>query len=486
MKKTLSVLLTLCLVAALCVPALASGEMPSGDMGGASMGPASLTWSESAAISREKADVYIAEGSEELQGMTIYSADDDYTAVFAEGGTLSISDFTILTTGREAQSPNTTMHFADANFYGTGAAVLAGSGAELEVLDSVIVTAGEGANLVFCYGGEITVTNTVLLAFGNENAHGVDAVQGGIIHGENIEVYTSGINSGAAATDTGGGTIDLKDSCLGTAMSPGVYIDGDGAAILEDVTIKVGFDREGNPVDQAYMVKDGADGIADETKDNTAEGLVLTGNAVITADDCDVIAPYGVKFHSQSATTQVGILTMTGGSIESSRYDVLYVTGANGSGVLEGVSCTVAQGRYLIRVCNLVPANLNEPGVGAKICAGTGEFTLKNGVYEGDVWALNAEEEEDWGAQLDDASRYDNSLKLTLDAADWSGAAIHVTELTLCGNSVWQVTGQSDVAELIVEAGSCVELPGGCSVTVGGETVRELTEGSYTDIVIVF
>lgn len=483
MKKMRILSMFLVLMMLMSVSAFASGEA-SGDMGGASMGPASLTWEQSADLSRESAVLWQEEGKSEYSDDIILSDADDFTAVFAEGGEMAIEDYTIVTTGREAQSPNTTMHFANANFYGTAAAVLAGVGAELSMEDCSVVTTGEGANGIFTYGGEVYLKDMYVACFGNENAHGVDAVQDGAIYGENIWVYTSGINSGVAATDTGGGLIDLKDSVLISAMAPGAYMDGDGVAVLENVTVMVGFDKQGEPVTEMYMSNSGMDGIAEETKENTAEGLVHTGNAVITAVNTDVTAPYGVKFHSQSSTSQVGVLTMTGGSITSTAFDVIYVTGANGSGVLDNVACTVAEGRYLIRVCNLVPANLEEPGVGAKICAGTGDFTLKNGEYAGDVWALNAAEEAEWGAQLEGANRYDNSLKLTVEDAAWTGAAIHVNELTLEKGAVWTVSGDSDAALLTVAAGAEVIVPAGGSITVDGEAVAALGEGSYTNVVI--
>lgn len=458
----------------------------SGEAGGASGGPASLTWEQSAALSRESAVLWQdADESEYSDGMILSEA-DDFTAIFAEGGKMTVADYTIATTGREAQSPNTTMHFADANFYGTAAAVLAGVGAQLNMTDCAVVTTGEGANGIFTYGGDVYLENVRVACFGNENAHGVDAVQNGAIYGENIWVYTSGINSGVAATDTGGGLIDLTDSTLLSAMAPGVYMDGDGVAVLERMTVTVGVDKQGAAVTEMFMTNDGADGVQDTMKENTAEGLVLTGNAVITATDTDVTAPYGVKFHSQSATSQVGVLTMTGGSIRSTAYDVLYVTGANGSAVLDGVRCEAAEGRWLIRVCNLVPANLAEPSVGAKICAGTGDFTLKGGEYTGDVWALNTAEEEIWGAQLDDAVRYDNSLKLTVADAVWNGAAIHADELTLADGAVWNVSGASDVARVVVADGAEVILPAGCNATVNGEALSALGAGVWENVVIEF
>lgn len=458
----------------------------SGEAGGASAGPASLTWEQSAALSREAAVIWQADGQSEYSDDIILSDADDFTAIFAEGGGMTVTGYTIATTGREAQSPNTTMHFADANFYGTAAAVLAGVGAELSMMDSSVITTGEGANGVFTYGGDVYLKNVYVACFGNENAHGIDAVQNGTIRGENVWVYTSGINSGVAVTDTGGGLIDLTDSTLVSAMAPGVYMDGDGVAELRDVTVMVGFDKQGGAVTEMYQTNSGEDGIQDKTRENTAEGLVLTGNAVITASDTDVTAPYGVKFHSQSATAQIGVLTMTGGSIRSTAYDVLYVTGANGSGVLDDVDCEAAEGRWLIRVCNLVPANLEEPGVGAKICAGTGDFTLKNGKYTGDVWALNEAEEAEWGAQLDDAVRYDNTLCLTVSAAEWTGAGIHVDELTLVDGAVWNVSGASDVARLTVSGDAEIVLPEGCRVSVNGNTVSALDAGMYENVVIDF
>lgn len=480
MKKIRFLSLVLALMMALSTGALASGEAS----GGASMGPASLTWDQSADLSRSYAEIWQDSGDSVYNGGVLLSDADDYTAIFAEGGTMTVEDYAIVTTGREAQSPNTTMHFANANFYGTAAAVLAGVGAELTMEDVTVATTGEGANGIFTYGGNVYLEDVTVVCFGKENAHGIDAVQNGAIYGKNVYAYTSGINSGVAATDTGGGLIDLKDSALVSAMAPGVYMDGDGVAVLENVTVKVGFDKNGEPMTEMYMTNSGKDGVMEEMKENTAEGLVHTGNAVITATDTEVIAPYGVKFHSQSSTSQVGVLTMTGGSITSTAYDVIYVTGANGSGMLDGVECTPAEGRYLIRICNLVPANLAEPGVGAKICAGTGDFTLKNGDYTGDVWALNAQEEETWGAQLEGANRYDNSLKITVENAVWTGAAIHVNELILEDGAVWNVTDNSDAATLTVATGAQVIVPTGATITVDGTVVASLGEGTYNNVII--
>ena len=483
MKKfrILSLLLALALLLSLSAFA-ASGEASGEVSGGASMGPASLTWEQSAELSRQSAALWQNSGKNSYEHGVILSDENDYTAVFAEGGELTVADYTIATTGREAQSPNTTMHFADANFYGTAAAVLAGQGALLRLTDSSVITAGEGANGVFSYGGTVYLEDVHVACFGKENAHGIDAVQNGAIYGEDIWVYTSGINSGVAATDTGGGYIELKDSSLSSAMAPGVYMDGQGVAKFENVTVQVGVDKDGSPVTEMYMTNSGADGVAEEMKENTAEGLVLTGDAQITAVDTEVSAPYGVKFHSQSSTTQIGVLSMNGGSIRSTAYDVIYVTGANGSGVLDGVRCEAAEGRFLIRICNLVPANLAEPGVGAKICAGTGDFTLRGGDYAGDVWALNAAEEESWGAQLEEATRFDNSLKLRLEEASWTGAAIHVSELTLAEGALWTPSGASDIARLTVEKGAEIQISAGMSVSVNGEAVTALGAGVYENV----
>ena len=132
-----------CAVAAALALALGTGALASGEASGGASGPASLTWEQSATLSRDNAAIWQDGGGASYADERIVSKENDFTAVFAEGGSLSLDRSVIFTSGREAQSPNTTMHFADANFYGTAAAVLAGTGAALTVADDLIVGQGE-------------------------------------------------------------------------------------------------------------------------------------------------------------------------------------------------------------------------------------------------------------------------------------------------------------------------------------------------------
>lgn len=156
MKRIIACIMAVTMLLTLSVGAFASGEAS----GGPSGGPASLTREQSAELSRSSAAIWQEAGNASYTDRRIVSKDDDFTAIFAEGGSLTVADSVIFTSGREARSPNTTMHFADANFYGTAAAVLAGQAAG----DSGIgmLTVGEGCEVVLPAGAVATVNGTAV------------------------------------------------------------------------------------------------------------------------------------------------------------------------------------------------------------------------------------------------------------------------------------------------------------------------------------
>jgi hypothetical protein len=124
----------------------------------------------------------------------------------------------------------------DSSFYGTDAAVLAygsssstASGGTITITDGTITTTGQYGNGVFASGDGATVniTGTTINASG-ANAHALDAAYDGTLNITNVTGTTTGASSSVVATDRGGGTVTVTGGSFTSSglRSAGIYSTG--------------------------------------------------------------------------------------------------------------------------------------------------------------------------------------------------------------------------------------------------------------------
>ena len=220
------------------------------------------------------------------------------------------------------------------NFYGLNAAVLVKDGTTTTITDGTITSDAEGANGVFCYGGNggqngasgdgttLYIYNTTITTTGNGSG-GIMTTGGGVTYAYNLTVETSGRSAAAIRTDRGGGT---------------VVVDGGG------------YTSNGLGSPAIYSTADITVSNAALTS-NLSEGVCIEGLNSITLNDCgltanntkcngnatflDTIMIY--QSMSGDAAGGTGSFTMTGGSLTSKSGHVFHVTNTSAVITLQGV-----------------------------------------------------------------------------------------------------------------------------------------------------
>lgn len=122
------------------------------------------------------------------------------------------------------------------SFYGTNSAVLAKSGANLNVENITVNTDATGANGVFSYGGSAATNNTsndgTNITISNstintkkDNSGGIMTTGGGTMKASNLTINTVGTSSAAIRTDRGGGNVTVDGGTYTTTGqgSPTIY-----------------------------------------------------------------------------------------------------------------------------------------------------------------------------------------------------------------------------------------------------------------------
>ncbi|MBQ2597778.1 MAG: hypothetical protein II581_07735, partial [Oscillospiraceae bacterium] len=214
------------------------------------------------------------------------------------------------------------------------AAVLVKDGAAVSITGGTVTSDADGANGIFCYGGNggqngasgdgttLTVRDTVITTSGNGSG-GIMTTGGGTTYAYDLTVETSGRSSAAIRTDRGGGTV-VADGGTYTSNglgSPAIYSTA-------DITVS-----------NAKLIS------------NLSEGVCIEGLNSITLNDCDLTASNTQRngnatfldsimiYQSMSGDAASGTshFTMTGGSLTSKSGHVFHVTNTNAVITLEGV-----------------------------------------------------------------------------------------------------------------------------------------------------
>lgn len=339
-------------------------------------------------------------GSQSLDGQSFTASETDQSAVYvSDGGALTLTNATITTSGNTSSNDNS-------SFYGLNAAVLAASGSSINLSDSSISTSGTGANGAFATGSGSTVNlSDVTIQATGDGGHGVMATQGGVMTLNQVNMTTSGKNSGAIATDRGSGTITVTGGVVATSGqdSPGIY--STGAITVSGATISAS----------------GAEAAAIEG----ANSIILTDTDLSSTFD----NKWGVMIYqsmSGDAEGAQGIFTMTGGSLTytAASGPLFYVTNSTGIITLKDVTLTAGAGELILASAG----NWGQSGSNG----GSVVFTADGQSLSGNLVADNISA---IALTLQNGS--------TLAGAINSGNTAKAINLTLDASSSWNVTADS-------------------------------------------
>jgi len=334
----------------------------------------------------------------------IATADDESGVHVTRGGTLSLFESTITTSGNTSSNDNS-------SFYGLNAAVLAEDASTIHLSNCTITSSGSGANGAFATGAgsSMTLADVTINATG-AGGHGVMATQGGLLTLTNVNMTTAGANAGAIATDRGGGTITATGGTVTTSGqdSPGIYSTG---------TITV------------------SDAVISATG---AEAAVIEGANTITLENTRLTSSketkWGVMIYqsmSGDAEGTRGTFTMSGGSLAytAAGGPLFYVTNATGVIILSGVEVSAASGI-------LLDASAGRWGT-SSANGGTALFTADGQTLSGSLTA-------DSSSLITAALKNGSSLTGAINADDTAAAA----DLMLDASSTWTLTADSYLAVL--------------------------------------
>ena len=307
-----------------------NGQPPQGGPGGSA---ADITYSAATEITAAK--------TQERQTYTSATADEN-ALLIGTTGTVELRYPTVVKTGDS--------NGGDAcNFYGLNAGVLCKDGAQVTIKGGTVETAADGANGVFCYGGNggrngaegdgttLTISDTTITTTGNGSG-GIMTTGGGTTYAYELNITTSGQSSAPIRTDRGGGTV-VVDGGTYTSNglgSPAIYSTADITAA------------------NATLVS------------NLSEGVVIEGKNTVRLENCSLTANNTQRnsnaafldsimlYQSMSGDADTGTaqFAMTGGSLVSNSGHVFHVTNTNAVIELEGVTITNEDAaNVLLSVC---------------------------------------------------------------------------------------------------------------------------------------
>ena len=280
----------------------------------------------------------------EQSGQTYKSSTSDESALLiSTSDAVTIENATVTKTGDSDGGDS-------CNFYGLNAAVLVKDGAAAEIIGGTVNSDANGANGIFCYGGNggrngaggdgtsVTIRGTKIVTTG-DGSGGIMTTGGGITYAYDLDITTSGRSSAAIRTDRGGGTVTVDGGTYTTngLGSPAIYSTAEIS------------------VSNATLIS------------NLSEGVCIEGLNSITLNNCDLTANNTKRnsnacfldsimiYQSMSGDAASGTshFTMTGGSLTSKSGHVFHVTNTNAVITLSGVEIVNEDAdNVLISVCD--------------------------------------------------------------------------------------------------------------------------------------
>ena len=400
------------------------GGMPGGGPGGSS---ADIDYSGSVEIT-----------SADAQSSQSYtsSTSDESALLISTSDDVSITDLTVTKAGDSDGGDN-------CSFYGLNAAVLVKDGTTTTITGGTITSDAEGANGVFCYGGNggqngasgdgttLYIYDTAITTSGNGSG-GIMTTGGGITYAYDLTVETSGRSSAAIRTDRGGGTV-VVDGGTYTSNglgSPSIYSTA-------DITVS-----------NATLIS------------NLSEGVCIEGLNSITLNDCDLTANNTqcngnatfldtiMIYQSMSGDAASGTshFTMTGGSHTSRNGHVFHVTNTNAVITLEGVEIINEDAdNILLSVC-------------ADGWSGGSNIATLTAIAQKLSGTIKVGSDSNLTLELTDGSSFEGSIdgSITNARGETVSADVGTVSVTLDSTSTWTLTGDSYVTEFSGDAGNVI------------------------------
>ena len=311
------------------------GTPPNGFGGGTPPGGSSFNFEYTAAAE-------ISSAAEVTGESYVSNASDENALLIRTGDTVSVIDASVTKAGDSDGGDS-------CSFYGLNAAVLVMGGTEPLISGGTVETSANGANGVFCYGGNggrngadgdgttLYISGTTITTTG-DGSGGIMTTGGGVTYAEDLTVTTSGRSSAAIRTDRGGGTVTANGGTYTTSGlgSPAIYSTA-------DVTVR-----------NAVLTSNLSEGVCIEGKNSiTLENCSLTANNTQcngNATFLDTIMIY--QSMSGDADSGTSAFTMTGGSLTGLSGHLFHVTNTHAVITLDQVELTNEGSDILLSVCD--------------------------------------------------------------------------------------------------------------------------------------
>lgn len=364
-------------------------------------------------------------GSVTLTGKTYNSATTDLSAVKVTGGTLTISNSTISSSGNTSSTDNS-------SFYGLNAVILAYASSGTAVINSsgnTVTSSGTGANGIFAYGSASVTTTGDKFTMTGDGGHAIMCSGGGTIVVTNDTAVTSGASSSTIATDRGGGTITVTGGSYTANGSRSAAIYSTGTITCTDATLVA----------------------------NGAEALVIEGSNKIILNNCTVKCTYSkwgsLIYQSMSgdANGVDGYLTMTSGSFTytGAAGGLFYNTNSTAYITLNGVSISNS--------CDtLVRCIKGSWGGSSASSGGITHLTAKGQTMSG---LIHIDASSTAYITLQESSAFTGAINKSNTAS--------LVTLTMDSNSTWTVTADSYINGLITNP------------TISGTSVTNITGNGH-------
>ena len=412
-----------------------SGGMPGGAPGSGSS--ADIDYSGSVEIN----------SADSQSGQTYASSTSNESALLiSTADEVSITDPTVNKSGDSDGGDN-------CNFYGLNAAVLVKDGTTTIITGGTITSDAEGANGVFCYGGNggqngasgdgttLYIYDTAITTTGNGSG-GIMTTGGGVTYAYNLTVETSGRSSAPIRTDRGGGTVVVDG---GSYTSNGLG----SPAIYSTADITVSNAKLTSNLSEGVCIE-GLNSITLVDCDLTANNTKCNGNATFM----DTIMIY--QSMSGDAASGTSSFIMQGGSLTSKNGHVFHVTNTSAVITLEGVEIV----------------NEDEENILLSVCAdgwsGGSNIAALKAVAQKLGGAIKVGSDSSLTLELTAGSTFEGSIDgaITNAKGETVSTEVGTVSVTLDPTSTWTLTGDSYVTEFNGDAANVIS--NGYTLYVGG------------------
>ena len=301
-----------------------------------------------------------------------------YTSTTADENTiLATGAINASLTGTNVEKQGDSSGGDTTSFYGNNSAVIAKSGATLQISGATINTNATGANGVFSYGGSATTQNSTsdgttvniensTITTLEDNSGGIMTTGGGIMNASNLTINTAGTSSAAIRTDRGGGTVNVsggtynttgkgspaiystaevsvRDATLNSSSSEGVCIEGKNSVSLENVDL-TGNNTQLNGKSTTHkniFLYQSMSGDAD------------SGTCKFSAKNSRITSKTGDSFYITNTTAEINlegceITNANDGSLLRAQADSWGNSGSNGGNVTLNMNNQKASGNIVI------------------------------------------------------------------------------------------------------------------------------------------